>query len=183
MKDSYLPAGIKLDQLLRLLHRNQLSYNFKTLLRLVFLIQSACWSSFFYWIEKSRHTKALKNAPVPDNPIFIIGHWRTGSIFLHQLINIDPDLCTPTLSQVAMPDSFLVSYPYYWPIFKQVVSEHRPMDQVKIGMDEPQEDKYAICQITNYSPLGNLVFSKSLKSILYVKQGSHYRHWDIFLHW
>ena len=35
------------------------------------------------------------------------------------------------------------------------------MDQVKIGMDEPQEDEYAIYRITNYSPLENLVFPKS----------------------
>jgi omega-hydroxy-beta-dihydromenaquinone-9 sulfotransferase len=129
--------------------------------RLVFLIQSAFWSSFFSWIERLRYAKALENAPVPDDPIFIIGHWRTGSTYLHQLMNLDPDLCAPTLFQVAVPDSFLVSHPYYRPIFKRVVSEHRPMDQVKIGMDEPQEDEYAIYRITNFSPLENLVFPKS----------------------
>ena len=166
MKDSYLTAGIKLDQLFRLLRRNQLTYNFRTIFRLVFLMQSACWSSFFSWVEKARYLKILKNSPVPEDPIFIIGHWRTGSTFLHQLMNLDPDLCTPSLFQVAMPDSFLVSYPYYRPIFKQVVSEHRPMDQVKIGMDEPQEDEYAIYRMTNFSPLENLVFPKSASYFL-----------------
>ncbi|MCX6268662.1 MAG: sulfotransferase [Bacteroidetes bacterium] len=161
MKDSYLTAGIKVDQLFRLLRRNKLTWNFKTILRLLFLLQSACWSSFFSWIEHIRFAKALKNAPVPDDPIFIIGHWRTGSTFLHQLLSLDPDLSAPTLFQVAVPDSFLVSYPYYRPVFKQVVSEHRPMDQVVIGMDEPQEDEYAIYRITSYSPLENLVFPKS----------------------
>jgi hypothetical protein len=150
-----------MDQLFRLLCRNQVDLNPKTLFRIVFLLQSACWSSFFSWIEKARYAKVLKNTPVPDNPIFIIGHWRTGSTFLHQLMTLDPDLCAPSLFQVAVPDSFLVSYPYYRPIFKQVVSEHRPMDQVKIGMDEPQEDEYAIYRMTNYSPLENLVFPKS----------------------
>jgi hypothetical protein len=161
LKDSYLTAGIKLDQLFRLLHRNKLTYNAKNIFRLVFLIQSACWSSFFSWIEKARYSQALKKADTPDDPIFIIGHWRTGSTFLHQLMSLDPGLSAPTLFQVAVPDSFLVSYSYYRPIFKQVVSEHRPMDQVKIGMDEPQEDEYAIYRLTNYSPLENLVFPKS----------------------
>lgn len=150
-----------MDQLFRLLSRNKVACNPKTIFRLVFLMQSACWSSFFSWIEKARYAKALKNTPVPDNPIFIIGHWRTGSTFLHQLMSLDPELCAPSLFEVAVPDSFLVSYPYYRPIFKQVVSEHRPMDQVKIGMDEPQEDEYAIYRLTNYSPLENLVFPKS----------------------
>jgi hypothetical protein len=80
---------------------------------------------------------------------------------LHQLMSLDPQLNTPTLFQVAVPDSFLVSYPYYRPLFKRVIPEHRPMDQVKIGMDEPQEDEYAFYRITSYSPLENLVFSKS----------------------
>ena len=131
------------------------------MLRLAFLIQSACWSSLFSWIEQARFSKALKNAPVPDDPIFIIGHWRTGSTLLHQLMSLDPQLNAPTLFQVAVPDSFLISYPYYRPIFKRIISGHRPMDQVKIGMDEPQEDEYAIYRLTSYSPLENLVFAKS----------------------
>ncbi|MEI7499412.1 MAG: sulfotransferase [Bacteroidota bacterium] len=161
MKDSYITAGIKLDQLFRLLKRNKLSYTWKNILRLAFLFQSSFWSSFFSLIEKAKFTKALKNEPVPDDPIFIIGHWRTGSTLLHQLMCLDPQLIAPTLFQVALPDSFLVSYPYYRPIFKRIISEHRPMDQVKIGMDEPQEDEYAIYRTTGISPLEDLVFPKS----------------------
>lgn len=161
MKDSYLTAGIKLDQLFRLLHRNHITCNPKTILRLLFLIQSACWSSFFAWMEKAKYAKMLKNATTPDNPIFIIGHWRTGSTFLHQLMDLDPNLSAPTLFQVAIPDSFLISYRWYCPIFNKLISGHRPMDQVKIGMDEPQEDEYAIYRTTDYSPLENLVFPKS----------------------
>jgi len=161
LKDSYLTAGIKLDQLVRLLNRNHINYTPKNIVRLAFLIQSATWSSFFSWIEKIRYSKALKNAKIPDNPLFIIGHWRTGSTLLHQLMSLDPQLAAPTLFQVAVPDSFLVSAPYYRPLFKRIISEHRPMDQVKIGMDEPQEDEYAIYRITSYSPLENLVFAKS----------------------
>lgn len=170
MKESYLTAGIKLDQLFRLLRRNRVSFNPRTMFRLAFLVQSACWSSVFSWIERARYAKALQHAAVPDDPIFIIGHWRTGSTYLHQLMNLDPDLCAPTLFQVAVPDSFLVSHPYYRPIFRTMVSEHRPMDQVKIGMDEPQEDEYAVYRITNFSPLENLVFPKS--SSYFLNHGS-----------
>lgn len=161
MKDSYLTAGIRLDQLIRLMKRNKVSYSFKNIFRLAFLFQSALWSSVFSWIEHLRFSKALKNYPAPIDPIFIIGHWRTGSTLLHQLMNLDPHMTTPTLFQVAVPDSFLVSYPYYRPLFKRIISEHRPMDQVRIGIDEPQEDEYAIYRITSYSPLENLVFSNS----------------------
>jgi hypothetical protein len=161
LKDSYLTAGIKFGHLFQLVRRNKVSCNPKTIFRLVFLFQSAVWSSFFSWIEQAKYKKVLKSVKTPEDPIFIIGHWRTGSTFLHQLMHLDPGLSAPSLFEVAVPDSFLVSHPYYRPIFKNVVSEHRPMDQVKIGMDEPQEDEYAIYRITNYSPLENLVFPKS----------------------
>lgn len=161
MKDSYLTAGIKFGHLFQLVRRNKVSFNAKTIFRIVFLFQSAVWSSFFSLIEQAKYKKVLKSVKTPEDPIFIIGHWRTGSTFLHQLMHLDPGMCTPSLFEVAVPDSFLVSHPYYRPIFKHVVSEHRPMDQVKIGMDEPQEDEYAIYRITSFSPLENLVFPKS----------------------
>ncbi len=171
LKDSYLTAGIKLDRLFRLLRRNKITCNPKTIFRLAFLFQSAAWSTVFSWIETARYKDALMNAPDPDDPIFIIGHWRSGSTMLHQLMNLDPALCTSTLFQVAVPDSFLVSYSWYRPIFKCFVSHGRPMDDVKIGMDEPQEDEYAIYRISDYSPLEGIVFPKS--SAYFLSNGGH----------
>lgn len=95
-----------------------------------------------------------------EDPVFIIGHWRSGTTLLHQLMALDPRLSAPTLFQVAIPDSFLVSYPYYRPIFRFALTGSRPMDNVRIGMDEPQEDEYAIYRITPDSPLEELVFGK-----------------------
>lgn len=161
MKDSYLTAGMKLDRLFQLLHRNKPALTPKTIFRILFLFQSACWSSLFAIIEKKKYSKKIWETPLPDNPIFIIGHWRTGSTLLHQLMNLDPNLKAPTLFQVAVPDSFLVSYPYYKPIFRLFMDKHRPMDRVKLGPNEPQEDEYAIFRITGISPLEALIFPKS----------------------
>lgn len=121
--------------------------------------------------------------PLPENPIFIVGHWRTGSTFLHQLLDLDPNFTVPTLFQVAIPDSFLISHPYYKPLLKRVISGKRPMDNVKLGMDEPQEDEYAIYRITDYSPLERLVFPKSktyflLDDIRFLPEPSGMRDWE-----
>ena len=161
MKDSYLTAGITLGRLFSLLKRNPFDANPKTLARIAFLVQSAAWSSFFALIEKKRFGSLLKTVETPRDPVFIIGHWRTGSTLLHQFLSKDPELFAPTLFQVAVPDSFLVSHSYYRPVFKGLMGKHRPMDQVKIGMDEPQEDEYAIYRLTCVSPLKDLVFPSS----------------------
>lgn len=161
MKTSYLTAGINMGNLLRLLSKNKITLRPKYIGRALFLIQSAVWSSIFASVEHLLLKKKIETSPVPVDPIFIIGHWRTGSTFLHQLMNLDPNNAAPTLFQVALPDSFLVSYPYYKPIMKTLVDKTRPMDKVKLGMDEPQEDEYAIYRITDFSPLEKLVFPES----------------------
>jgi hypothetical protein len=166
VKDSYLTAGIRLSPLIRMIGRNHVSLRPKYLARIAFLLQSSLWSSIFSRIEKLRYQKILSDHPAPQDPVFIIGHWRTGSTFLHQLMSRDPQMTAPTLFQVAQPDCFLTSYPYYKPLFKTIVSGHRPMDNVRLGMNEPQEDEYAIYRMTCSSPLEKLVFPNRKKYFL-----------------
>ena len=161
MKNSYLTAGITLKHLFRLLHRNKISCHPKYLFRLFFLFQSACWSSLFALIDKTRFSKSLETIEKIPAPIFIIGHWRTGTTLLHKIMSLDPNLKAPTLFDVAIPDGFLSSYKFYKPILQFMVSKHRPMDMVKMGIDEPQEDEYAIFRMTDFSPLERLIFPES----------------------
>jgi omega-hydroxy-beta-dihydromenaquinone-9 sulfotransferase len=158
---NYLTAGIGLSRLVRLARKNSISCHPKYLLRFLFLLQSALWSELFSCIERKRYGKKIGSTPVPEDPIFIIGHWRTGTTLLHQLLNLDPNLAAPTLFQVAEPNCFICSYRYYLPVFSAMVSENRPMDNVRIGMNEPQEDEYAIYRITDFSPIERLVFPKN----------------------
>ena len=161
MKNSYLTAGITLKHLFRLLRRNTISFHPKYLFRLFFLFQSACWSSLFALIDKSRFAKSLDAIDKIPAPVFIIGHWRTGTTLLHKLMSLDPNLIAPTLFDVAIPEGFLSSYKFYKPIMQLMVSKHRPMDMVKMGIDEPQEDEYAIFRMTDFSPLERLIFPQS----------------------
>lgn len=166
MKNSYLTAGIRFRSLIRLLSRNHVSLTPVTVSRVLFLLQSSVWSSIFSRIESNTYRKAIEKTPIPTNPIFIIGHWRTGSTLLHQLLARDPGLTAPTLFQVALPGNFLVSYRFYQPIFNLFMGSTRPMDNVRIGMDEPQEDEYALFRLSTSSPLEQLIFPSAKKYFL-----------------
>ena len=161
MKTSYLTAGIKLGNLLRLLKRNPITFRPKYIGRILFLLQSAIWSSLFSTVEKLLLKKKIAATPVPEDPVFIIGHWRTGSTYLHQLLNIDPENAAPTLFQVAVPECFITGYYFYKPILSMVIDKHRPMDNVRLGMNEPQEDEYALYRMTGFSPLEKLIFPRT----------------------
>jgi len=158
MKHSYLLVGISSGKLFKLLTRNGFSLHPRYLFRILFLTQGAFFASIFNRIEKWKLAKQLKNYSMPDDPIFIIGHWRTGSTLLHQLMALDENLVTPTVFQVSTPQSFLISEKYYRPVMTKAMKPTRPMDNVKLGFDEPQEDEYALIKMTVDSPLEKLIF-------------------------
>jgi omega-hydroxy-beta-dihydromenaquinone-9 sulfotransferase len=161
LNSNYLTAGIRLPVLLRVLGKNSFSLGPKYLPRLAFLLQSSLWSSLFSGIEKARFHKETERTKIVESPVFIVGHWRTGSTFLHQLMSADPALYAPTLFDVAQPECFLSSYNYFRPVFSLFVDKHRPMDNVRLGMNEPQEDEYAMYRLTGFSPLEKLIFPTS----------------------
>jgi hypothetical protein len=161
MKHSYILAGTILRKIVRLLFSRGVSLNPGRLLRALFLLQNGIWASLFKSMERRRYGHLLVKFPVPDDPVIIIGHWRTGTTFLHQLLNLDPAMAAPTVFQVSIPDSFLVSKKYYQPIMTAMISPVRPMDNVKLGIDEPQEDEYALYKLTLDSPLDDLVFQRT----------------------
>ncbi|MCX6283258.1 MAG: sulfotransferase [Bacteroidetes bacterium] len=163
MKHSYLTAGMTSGRLFSILTRNKISWDPGTLLRILFLLQSSLWSSLFSSLENVRFGKRIKQAPCPVDPVFIIGHWRTGTTLLYKLMSLDEQFTAPTLFQVAEPDSLLTSHSYYKPIMQALVKKTRPMDNVKVGMDEPQEDEYAIFRLTGTSPLEQLIFPQNGK--------------------
>lgn len=158
MKAAYLLAGMEPGPLLRLMRRNKISFRPRYFLRLLFLLQGSVWSAIFSKLESMRYGKAIQASPLPDNPIFIIGHWRTGSTFLHNLLSLDSQFVTPTLLQTALPRSFISSKRYYAPVMQMAMRKQRPMDGVKLGVNEPMEDEYALLRLTACSPLEKLFF-------------------------
>lgn len=161
MKSAYLIAGMRLSTFMKIIMKNGMSLYPKYLVRFLFLFQNGIWASIFLRKEKKLYYKKLKEYKLPDNPIIIIGHWRTGSTFLHQLLTLDQSLVTSNVFQGSIPDSFLTSRKSYEPIMSRALKGTRPMDQVKLSMDEPLEDEYALFRLSGYSPLEKLIFPKS----------------------
>ena len=162
MKHSYLLAGTRFSRFIRLLIRNRaVVINPKYWGRIIFLLQNAVWASIFAWKEKQKMSSAIANQKTPDNPVFIIGHWRTGSTHLHKLMSLDSQFHAPSVFQVSLPDSLLFSERYYQPIMEKFMGKTRPMDNMKLSPTEPQEDEYAILKQSACSPLEDLIFPKS----------------------
>ena len=54
----------------------------------------------------------MRKAELPDDPIVVIGHWRSGTTYLHQLLACDPTLATARISLTTAPQVTLLLKPW-----------------------------------------------------------------------
>ena len=66
---------------------------------------------------------------VPPPPIFVLGHYRSGTSFLYQMLATDPEVTGLTMHQCWWPAAFpsLITRA----IAKNCLPQHRPMDDVR----------------------------------------------------
>lgn len=161
MESSYFITGISMDKLIKLVFRNGITCQPKYIGRFLFLLYCSMLTSAFSAVEHLLFSKKIRSMACHDNPIIIIGHWRSGTTFLHQLLNQSSDLTAPSLFQIGTPGCFLVSRKFLVPHIIPFLTKKRSVDNVAIGLDEPQEDEYALFRMTTISPVEKLIFPKS----------------------
>ena len=92
------------------------------------------------------------------SPLFILGHWRTGTTWLHELLNCDPRLRCPTTYECFVPHHFLATrrWAQRWANF--AIPRTRTVDQVDVGWNQPQEDEFALLNLGIPSPYARIAF-------------------------
>jgi hypothetical protein len=85
-------------------------------------------------------------------PIFIVGHWRTGTTLLHELLVLDPRHVSPNTYQCMVPGHFLLSERRLTRLLARVLPRRRPMDRMPVRWSGPQEDEFALCNLGLPSP-------------------------------
>lgn len=99
--------------------------------------------------------------PVVRDPLYVVGHWRSGTTFLHHLLAADPRHVAPTLYQVVNPASSWASAPVSTRLFGGLVPERRLQDDVPLSFSTPEEDEYAIALLSGGSPYLGRVFPEA----------------------
>ncbi len=90
-------------------------------------------------------------------PVFIVGHWRSGTTLLHELLALDERFTSPSTYECFVPNHFLISA---WLVkrFTFLLPRQRPMDNMLLGWDRPQEDEFALCNMGLPSPYLQMMF-------------------------
>ena len=79
-------------------------------------------------------------------PLFILGHWRSGTTHLHNLLARDTrQFAFANTYQVVNPHTFLCTEEANTRRFAWMVPKTRPMDEMELNFQLPQEDEFAPC--------------------------------------
>jgi hypothetical protein len=100
----------------------------------------------------------IKHTPINDHPIFIIGHWRTGTTLLHEYLILDERHNYPNTYECLEPNHFLLTEKFFQRWVRFLTPSHRPMDNMKAGWERPQEDEFALCMLGLPSPYLTIAF-------------------------
>jgi len=147
------PAG----GLLRLLAKNRFRIGWRQLHIAVTDVSASFINSALGLLQRAIYGRRIEATELED-PIIIVGHWRTGTTFLHELLILDPRHSFASTYQCLAPTHFLISEWLFTRIFGLFIPSHRPMDNMPLGFERPQEDEFGLCNLGLPSPYLTLAF-------------------------
>ena len=120
-------------------------------------VSSLLTSPLRMW-ERARYGRTVRGTEIHPEPIFILGHWRSGTTHLHNLMCQDKRFGFLTTFQAMAPGFCLTGDGIIKRLLAVAAGARHPtrlIDNIPLALDAPQEDEFA---------LGNL----SLLSFLHV---------------
>ncbi len=104
--------------------------------------------------ERTVYARAIARTPLHPSPIFVLGHWRSGTTHLQNLICQDSSLGYLTGFQAIAPGFCLMGRGRVQRLIGKMAEPRnrtRPMDRVPFSLDTPQEEELALANMTVHS--------------------------------
>jgi len=116
-------------------------------------------NSLYGLLESLIFSRRVRKVAIKRPPVFILGHWRSGTTMLHNLMTLDPNVTFPNLYHCINPGHFLLTERVVAPLTSWALPATRPMDNVPAGWNEPQEEDIALALDCGISPYLMAAFS------------------------
>ena len=143
--------GMRLGELRELLAMRP-EMHWTRALRIGLLPGMACYNSFMGALENLFYGRQLEQTELEGPPVFILGFWRSGTTLLHDLLTRDPQFSAMTMYRALFPWHFLLTERAMTRATGWLVPKSRPMDNVPMSWNAPQEDDVALCIMNLISP-------------------------------
>lgn len=141
--------GVTFGDWRRLLRRERFRINPRYWPRAMAVTALSLWNSAAARAADRRFGAAIGATRV-EAPVFILGHYRSGTTYLHELLAVDPRFASPNRYQAFNPRTFLATEPWLAPVVEPFMLPRRV-----------QEDEIALMVLTQLSPYMDWCFPRS----------------------
>jgi len=148
----YSPAFVKFTRIVR---KNK-GFNRYALPKILACYAKLFPSMLFAPVERWMYQGRIADTTLPQAPLYILGHWRSGTSFTQFLLNQDPRITTPTKFETLFPDNFFLTESLLKPLAISFIKKfhmYKAWKQnisVSMDLDSPSEIDTAL--INSASP-------------------------------
>ncbi|MCK5757691.1 MAG: sulfotransferase [Clostridiales bacterium] len=162
MQLHYLHGG-NLIVLFKLLFDNKFKINIKKIPVVLMLLISNLVNVPFILLQKIIFGRKIKNTEIKKDPVFILGHWRSGTTYLANLMTRDEQFGFFNILQTYHPSTYILLKPFLHFFGRKVIPKQRPQDNIKVSIDLPQEEDYAVSNRSIFSMIHFIAFPRNMK--------------------
>lgn len=109
------------------------------------------------WSLSSQYGEQVRNTAL-EPPVFVVGHWRTGTTMLHELLIRDTRFGFPDMQDCFNPQHALLTNQFFKRYAGFLLPDKRPMDNMPFGWERPQEDEFALALLGQPSTYTDIAF-------------------------
>ncbi len=155
-------AGSTVTNLFHLYAQNKFLISVRYIPRMLYATTLSNIIAPFRIKENIKFNKKIKQTEIKHPPLFIIGHWRSGTTYIHNMLSLDTTFGYCSTFTATVPGVFLGSEKIFKPVLAASITPTRPMDDVPMGIDLPQEEEYAIGDFIPYAYYNGWIFPKNM---------------------
>jgi hypothetical protein len=102
--------------------------------------------------ERLVYDRAIRSHELPSAPVFVLGHWRSGTSFLQTLLSLDPRFTTSTIYRSLFSDVFYLTEGWFKPILGvcgRILGIQYAIQRAPLDFDLPAEGDLALCCLSS----------------------------------
>jgi omega-hydroxy-beta-dihydromenaquinone-9 sulfotransferase len=158
----YLQCGTP-STVFKLLWNNRKRLSLKEFPKIFHVIFMSLVLSPIAFLENLFHARKIANTVVEKPPIFIVGHWRSGTTYLTSIMTKDESKAYFKAEQTYSFPVFITIGNLLKAAYNKVLPNKRPMDNMDMGRNEPQEENFAMATMIEESIMHMMSFPSNAR--------------------